>query len=281
MARCLLGRRHLVLVLAVLTAAAILAAAGWSTIRPSNDRDWRPDQVVLPHAEFTGHLVHVRGIRNSSYTAPERYATAYYDKTFDLDKIESVWFVLSPFSTDWRGPAHSFLSFGFADSQFVAISVEARKERGESYSVLKGLLKRFELMYLVADERDLIELRANYRGEEVYVYPVRASRADIRRLFVEMLERANRLREHPEFYNSLTSNCTTNIVGHVNSIAPRKVRYGLSVLLPGYADKRAHELGLLDTNLTLEQARRRYRVNERAKRYADRPDFSIRIRGTD
>jgi hypothetical protein len=281
MARCLLGRRHLVLALAILTAAAILAAAGWSTIRPSHDRDWRPDQAVLPHAEFAGHLVHIRGIRNFSYITPERYAAAYYDKTFDLDKIESAWFVLSPFSRDWRGPAHSLLSFGFADSQFVAISVEARKEQGESYSVLKGLLKRFELMYVIGDERDLIELRANYRGEEVYVYPVRASRADIRRLFVEMLERANRLRDNPEFYNSVTSNCTTNIIRHVNSIAPRKVPYRLSVLLPGYADKLAYELGLLDTNLTLEQARRRYRVNGRAKRYADRPDFSIRIRGTD
>ena len=108
-------------------------------ISPSNDREWKTEHAVMPSAEFNGPSVHVKNIRNFSYRSGGEFTPAYQDRIFDLDKIESVWFVLSPFVPGWRGPAHGFLSFGFADSQFVSISVEARKEPGESYSILKGL----------------------------------------------------------------------------------------------------------------------------------------------
>lgn len=259
----------------VLAAGAGLTA--WLSVEPSNARTWRPDQAMLPRAELDGRHVRIRGVRNFSWITPELYVPAWDDRTFDLDGLESAWFVLTPLSKTWRGPAHSFLSFGFADSQFVAISVEARKEPGETYSVLKGLLKRFELIYVVGDERDLIGLRVA-AGEQVFVYPIRAPHDKIRQLFVDMLERANDLVERPEFYNTLTSNCTTNIVRHVNRVAPKRIPYGPRILLPGYADALAYDLGLLATELPLEQARRRYHVNERAKRYTGRPDFSLRIR---
>ena len=251
------------------------------SIRPSNDRAWSPDQAVLPYAEIDGHVARVHNIRNNRYESPHRYAVRYYDRTFDLDSLESAWFVVEPFS-GVPGPAHTFVSFGFADSQFVAVSVEARREPPEHYAVLTGLFKRFELIYVIGDERDLIGSRAVHGGGyDVYVYPVRASREKIRALFVDMMRRADALREAPEFYNTVTNNCTSNVVAHVNRITPRKVPTGPKTVFPGYADEVAHSLGLIDQAIPIAEARRRYRVNERARRFADDPDFSLRIREVD
>lgn len=257
--------------------ALALAALAWGTTDPSNQRDWVPNLAVLPYAEFEGDLVRVHNIRNTTYATPDSYTPAHYDRTFDLGRLETLWFLVEPLSK--RGTvAHTLLSFGFEGPEYVAISVEARKERGESYHFLKGLFRRYELMYLVADERDVIRLRTNYRHDEVYLYPIKASPESIRELFVAMLSRANQLRQRPEFYNTLSSNCTSNIVAHVNSLSPRRVPFSLKRLLPGYADRLAYSLGLIDTDLPFEQARSRFRINERALEYGESPEFSIRIR---
>jgi hypothetical protein len=259
-------------------ALALVALVGWSRVRPSHAREWVPEQAVLPTAEFDGGQVRIRGVRNFDWRGEGPPVARFEERTYRLDRIETVWYVLSPFDTDWRGPAHSFLSFGFSDSQYVAISVEARKEVGESYSILGGLLKRYELMYVVGDERDLLGLRVFRNDDEIQVYPVRASREAVRELFVEMLERANGLAERPEFYGSLFNNCTTNILRHVNRVAPRPIRYGLRVLFPGQSDVLADELGLLDTGLPIRAARVYYRVNERVRQYADSSAFPTVIR---
>jgi hypothetical protein len=94
-------------------------------------------------------------------------------------------------------------------------------------------------------------------------------------------ERANRLAQHPEFYNTLTNTCTTNIVRHVNTISAGRVPWSYKVLLPAYSDELAYDLGLIETALPLDEARRRFRINDRAARYADDPAFSRRIREMD
>jgi hypothetical protein len=195
--------------------------------------------------------------------------------------IETVWFVLTPFDRGWRGPAHAFLSFGFAGSQFVAVSVEARREAGEGYSMVGGVLKRYEFAYIIGDERDLIGNRVLTRGDDVYVYPVRASPAQARALFLDILSRVNALHAAPEFYGTLRNNCTTAILDHVNRIATKPIRWGPRILLPGYSDAVALELGLIDTELSLTDARRAFHVNDRARTHADAPDFSLRIRAPD
>jgi hypothetical protein len=272
--------------IARITAIAVAAvlAAGFVSVardRPRSDRTWVPQQAQMARAEVRGDSVFVHRMRNFSYTAEEAFTPAYEDRAYDLDALESVWFVVTPFSTHWRGPAHTFVSFGFADSQFVAISVEARREPGETYSPLTGLFRRFELIYVIGDERDLIGSRAVYGGYDVYVYPIRASRERIRAMFVEMLARANTLASTPEFYNTLTNNCTSNVVDHVNHIVPRAVPRGIKTVLPGYADEVAYSLGLIDNAIPLDEARRRYRVNDRARRFATSPDFSKAIRRMD
>jgi hypothetical protein len=256
----------------------VLGTWAWLRIQPSNTRNWAVGQEHLPHVDFTGHAVTIHNLRDFVYdSAGLTLQRNYRSTTYDLDRIETVWFVLAPFEPDNRGPAHSFLSFGFSDSQFVSISVEARKEKGETYSILKGMLKRYEIMYVVGSETDLIKLRVA-RGDDVYLYPIKASKEKVRALFVQMLERANALQQKPEFYNTITNNCTTNILKHANSVATRKIPYGREVLLPGYADELARELGLIDTDLPIEEARRRFHINSKARQAWSDARFSLAIR---
>jgi hypothetical protein len=266
--------------LVLLGAAAVLGIGAFASAAPSNRHDWAVEQSVLPSVAIDGRVASVDGVRDFDWRADSVPVQAWEARSYDLDRIESVWFVLVPFGERWRGPAHAFLSFGFTDSQYVAISVEARRRVGQDYSILGGMLKRFGIVYVIGDERDLIGSRVA-GGDDVYVYPVRATAAAARELFVSMLMSADSLREHPEFYGTIRNNCTTNILDHVNRIAPEPIPYGPRILLPGYSDALALERGLLETDLPLEQARERYRVNERALRFAGRDDFSIRIREVD
>lgn len=256
----------------------LAGAAAWTSVRPSHARTWVPEHARLPYAEIDGSIVRIRDVRNFRYDSTAAPIPAYETRTYDLDSLESVWFVLTPFARDWRGPAHAFLSFGFAGSQYVAVSVEARREAGESYSMLGGMLKRYELAYIIGDERDLIGNRVLVQDDDVYVYPVRATPAQARALFEDILGRANELHTQPEFYGTLRNNCTTAILDHVNRIASRPIRLGPRTLLPGYSDALALDLGLLDTELPIEEARRLFHVNARAIAHSDSPEFSRRIR---
>jgi hypothetical protein len=248
------------------------------TTRPSHGRAWRAEQAVLPQIAFDGDLVRVRGVRDFTFRSATDFTPAYRDRTYDLRTLDKVWFVLSPFTRDWRGPAHSFLSFGFSDGQYVSVSVEARRETGEMYSILKGALRRFELIYVIGEERDVIGVRAVTQDDPVYLYPIRATPEQARTLFVAMLRRAQALERTPSFYNTFTNNCTTNILDPVNEIVPRRIPFGLAILLPGYSDRLAFERGLIDTDLPLEQARARFEINARARAAIHDPDFSARIR---
>jgi len=245
--------------------------------QPSNCRDWAPDQALLPYAEINGDIVHVRNIRNCTYLTADAYVLGYYDKAYDLSKLQYVDFIVVPF----RGMpslAHTMLSFGFDDGEHLAVSVEIRRQKGEKYDLIKGLLNHYELMYVVADERDVVKLRTTYRGDDVYLYRAHAIPEQARMLFVDVMERVNKLASTPEFYNVLTNNCTTNIVGHINHVAPGKVPQSMKILLTGHSDRLAYDLGLLETTLPFQEARRRAKVSDVARQCSNAPDFAERIR---
>jgi len=247
------------------------------TVEPSNDRDWAPDQAVLAYAQFHGNQVTVHNIRNCTYRTADDYTVAHYDKTFDLNELDSIDFIMVPFP-DMPGVGHTMLSFGFGGREFLAVSVEIRKERGEAYSPAKAFFRQYELMYVLGDERDLIGLRANHHRNDVYVYRTIATAQQVRELFIDVMLRANKLAEQPEFYDTLRNNCTTNIVRHINRLVPDRVPYDYRTLLPGYSDELAYELGLLKTDTSFEQTKLRARVNSLAYIYRDSPDFSVNIR---
>ncbi|MGH8108168.1 MAG: DUF4105 domain-containing protein [Arenimonas sp.] len=266
--------RILLRILAILTIGYLLLIV---VVRPSNNRDWTPDTQRTASAIFSGDSVQVKNVRNAHYRSKSDYDVHWEDRSYDLNKLESVWFMVEPFS-DWRGPAHTLLSFGFANGEYVAISVEIRKENGESFSPVGGLLRQYELIYIVGDEHDLIGLRANHRHDDVYLYKMRATPQQARGLFTSMLKRANEVAQHPEFYNTLASTCTTNIVEHINVMGPGRIPFSYKTLLPAYSDELAFDLGLIDTTLPREKFRAVHQINEMAKLHAESSDFSIAIR---
>jgi hypothetical protein len=248
-------------------------------LAPSNQRVWSPDQALLPTAEIGPREVLVHNVRNCRYESADEYIVDYYDKLVPLDELDSVDFIVVPFK-DMPSMAHTMLSFGMRDGERLAVSVEVRKEQGESYSVVQGMLNQFEIMYVVADERDVIDLRAVHRGDDVYAYPMRATPPQVRRLFVDMMYRANQLAERPEFYHTVANNCTTAIVHHFNQLSDRQLPlYDLRILLPGYSDQLAYNLGLIDTNLPFAEARRRANVSPLARAHREDPKYSVAIRG--
>lgn len=244
---------------------------------PSNDRPWSLDQKILPLVHRDKNLVTIQNIRNISYQTPTHYDLNYYDKTIDLNRIKRVWYMVEKLPP-WSGMAHTLLSFEFDGPDFVAISVETRKERGEKYSVIKGLFRQYELMYVIADENDVIRLRTNTRQHDVYLYPMVASKDLVRDLFVSMIERAQTLQEKPEFYNSLTNTCTTNLVRHVRHLAPKSIPRSLKVLMPGFSDQLAYESGLIDTSLSFDQTQDRHYISKKARAVKEDQSFSLAIR---
>ena len=170
------------------------------------------------------------------------------------------------------------ISFGLQDGTYLTVSIEVRKEKGERYNPVLGMGRKFELMYLVGDERDLIRLRTEHRDAQVYVYPSVAEPEHAQALFLDVMERANQLALDPEFYHSIRNNCTTNLAGHVNEISSKKIRYGWRVLLPGLSAKYAYDLGLLDNRIPFEELTELALVNDLALEHRDAADFSQKIR---
>jgi len=246
--------------------------------QPSNDRDWIDEQKLLAYADISDDKVRVHNVRNAQFFSYRDCLVDYYDKTYDLSKIKSVDFIVIPFA-DNRAIAHTLLSFGFEGGSYVGVSVEVRLEKGESYSAAVGLLGQFELMYVVADEHDLLPVRPEFRHVDVLLYRTKATPEQARALFVDVMERVNQLRDHPEFYDTFRNNCTTNIVRHINTLAPDRIPYDYRVILPGYADNLAYELGLIDNSLPFDEIRRRARISDLILQYKDDPHFSQRIRG--
>ncbi len=250
-------------------------------IAPSNFRDWRPEQSVVPQAEFQGQQVVVRNIRNCKYFANDVYMVDYYDKTIDLNRVEGVDFIVVPFK-GMEALAHVMISFQITNPDgtrdHLAVSVETRKEREEDYNPLKGSANQYELIYVIADERDVIQYRTNYNNEDVYLYHTVATPEASQALLVDVLTRANQVAARPEFYDTLVNNCTSNIVRHVNRITPNRIVADYRVLLPGLSDALAYDEGLIERHGTFQETKQRAYVNPLAQRYAGREDFSEMIR---
>ena len=272
----LLFLRPKLLAYAVFSGLFVMVCLGWFSMEPSNDRDWQADVALLPHADIDGDRVTVYNIRNCDYRSETDYSVRYYNKAFDLSELDSI----DLYVVNWgiKYIAHTMISFGFEGNQYLSISIETRKEKGEDYSTIKGFFRQYELMYVVADERDLVRLRTNYRKDEmVYLYRLNGSKAVFRKIFLDYVHYINRLKIEPEWYNALTGNCTTQIRGHTAPYTG-KTRLDWRILLNGWLDEMAYENGLLNQFLDFKTLRQKSIINERAKTLDQNPDFSIMIR---
>jgi hypothetical protein len=263
---------------AIVAVVAFAVLVGWFFRVPaSNDRDWQTEVAQLPYATSNGDMITIHNIRNFDYRTETDFTPRWERRTYDLSKLDSADII----AVYWAGKAiaHVMVSFGFGGKDFLTVSIETRKEKGESYSTLAGFFRQYELYYVVADERDVVRVRTTYRQpqEDVYVYRTNAPVKNIRRIFLDYIKSMNELRDQPSYYNTLTTNCTTSILFHTR-MNPESPPLSWKVLLSGYVPDYLYELGRLDTARPFAELEKLSLVNARAHAADRDPIFSQRIR---
>jgi hypothetical protein len=257
----------------VLAFASLIA--WWSTVVPSNHRVWADDVAQLMSGQVEGDRVTLNNVRNFTWRTEDDHDIRWETRTYDLDRIASADAVLSYWGS--KELAHAMISFGFDEGNHVVFSVEIRKKRGQQYSAIGGFFKRFEMVLTAADERDIIRVRTNVRGEDDYIYPLKMSKSAMRELFLSYVNAANQLVTTPAFYNTLTSNCTTIVYRMAKQIDPG-LPYDVRLLLTGYLPEYLHEIGAVDPDVSVTELRRRGRITDKARASLSTDDFSKVIR---
>jgi hypothetical protein len=243
----------------------------------SNDRDWQPEVLRAPYATITGDLITFHNVRNFNYRTESDFDPLWETRTYNLSKLDSADII----AVYWAGKAiaHVMLSFGFQGKDYLTVSIETRKEKGESYSTLAGFFRQYELYYVVADERDVVRVRTTYRQpqEDVYIYRINGPIQNLRRVFLDYVKSMNELSERPSYYNTLTTNCTTSILMH-SRMNPESPPLSWKILLSGYVPDYLYELGRLDTSRPFAELEKISHVNARAHAADKDAEFSRRIR---
>lgn len=256
--------------------ALFVAVLGWwLSLEPSNDRDWLPDVAQLPRATLEGDRLTIENVRNFAYRSETDFDPIWETRTWDLSQLRGA----DMYFSYWDSPtiAHTIVSWEFAEGPPLAISIETRKEVGESYSAVKGFFRQFELYYVVADERDVVGVRANHRGEQLRLYHLKQPLEEARAVLLDYAERISSLAEKPRWYNAATHNCTTTIRQHMQHVGAKRP-FDWRILVNGRLDELGYERGAIDTSMSFEALREASDITERAHRAAGQPDFSQQIR---
>ena len=247
----------------------IIAAAfslWWWLQVPSNDRDWPEAHSRIAQARFAGSSVTIEGVRHFVYRSETDFDARWESRTIDLDRVRGLDVFVSDWG--WRDLVHTIVSWQIEGEAPLAISIESRREVGEPFDPVRGLLRQYELIYVIADERDVIRLRTNVRGERVHLYPTSTSPDLARRLLVSYLEEVNRLREEPEFYDSLTRNCSTTTRRHLASIGVEDT-WDWRVVFNGHIDELLYARGVIDTSMPFDALRQASDITDRARNAID------------
>lgn len=273
-----LAPRHRRVVAVILLASQAALAAWWVSIRPSNDRDWDADVARGVTADIAGSTIVLHNVRNFTWRSETSFTQRWETRSYSLDDLTSVDLI----SSVWGNPAiaHTLISMGFSNGEHVVFSAEIRRERGEAFSEIGGFFKQFELVFIAADERDIIRLRTNIRKESVTLLPLLLSAHERRDLLLSYLQKANDLDRTPEFYQTITSNCTTvlfQLARRGGSALPIDWR----ILLSGYLPDYLYDHGMIRTDRPLEEIKRCAAISARARLAGEFDDFSRVIRSED
>lgn len=233
----------------------------WLSMPASNDRLWTADQEHFPEIKIKNNMITINNFRHSHYRSQTDFDARWKSTSVDLNQLVSVDFLVEHFSVI-EGIAHTFLTFGFEDGNHIAISVEIRKEIGEYYSPVAALFRRYELIYVIGDERDLIGMRTEHRKNPVYLFPIKASKEEIQTLFLSMLDKAHELESQPQYYNTLFNTCATNIVQHLNKNFGLEMGWDMRISFPGHSAELAYELDLINTKKSLKDAKTQFKIKK-------------------
>ncbi|HBJ34303.1 MAG TPA: hypothetical protein DDZ51_05960 [Planctomycetaceae bacterium] len=247
--------------------------------QPSNNRQWTLEHAVLPCAHFQDRTVHVRNVRDFRHESNDRMIPSYRDVTIALDQVATVDLFLCYFDKPQSAFAHSMLSFGTHTGQYLLLSIEGRREANEDFNLRTAACRELELIYVFAEERDVIDQRAVVRGETVRRYPLNVTAHQSQALLVRLLRDANRLHSEPRFYRLLKDNCTSNLVRPSGTAIGGPLQRAWVTTFPGYADRTLRHLGMIDDCLPFSDHRAAAEINEPAKLYRDADQYSLRIRG--
>ena len=267
------------------SSALITAAIGfvvillwWLSLKPSEKANWQADDQKTGWAKVDGDEVIIHDLRNCDYRTELDYSCSWETRSYNLSNLKHLDIAITWWGSPWI--AHPILSFDFGPQGHVAMSIETRDLVGQSYSAIRGFFRQYSLIYIAADERDVIRLRTNYRkDEEVYLFRTTASPEQARGLFLQYLDRLNQLHQRPEWYNALTNNCTTNITVSAAASRDQRPHWDWRMLLNGKGDEMMYEKGHLVTDgLTLPELKARAHINDAARAANDDPNFSERIR---
>ena len=270
----------LALILILVVMALLWAFFRHLRLRPSNDRSWVNDNERLTTAEFNDGKVTIRNVRDFEWRSNRDFDKRWIDMEINLDDVSKIWFVLEYFDPSRRQMAHTIMSFEMRDGTRIACSIEVRRERGERYHPVKGLFRQYELIYVWATERDVIGVRTRCRKRSVthLFEAVVLGPGNERRMLESYLKRTNKLSQSPEWYNTITNTCTTNIVRHVNEVYPGRVPRAVAVLLPGLSPKLLQRNNLVKIEGTIEETLTNSIIDERAKSWDGATDFGDWIR---
>ena len=264
--------------------AAWAAVIGWFLlVPPPADADWLPECAEAPTVEWGEGTVTVRGIRDFGYrTSDADFAPRWVDRTFELDRIRTA----DLFFSSW-GPkliCHTFVSFGFerpdGSMEHVAVSIEVRKREGQSYSAIGGMFRQFTLIYVWATERDVVGVRAKFRGEDLRRYRLAMPPEEVRVLFEHYAIETEALARQPRWYNAVTQSCGVDIMrtawGDRMPLFPP-----LRMLLNGTWEERAWEDGRLDRSRSFAAVRAEANITADARDAPPDDGFGAAIRRRD
>jgi hypothetical protein len=247
----------------------------WRTLEPSNDRNWQPDVAEMPWADVAGDHVTLHNVRNCEYRTEMDYTPHWETRTVELSHLRGIDLAINYWGSAWM--AHPIVSFQFDNAPPICFSIETRKVIGQSYSAIGGLYRQFELIYICAEERDVIRVRTNYRhGEVVYLYRTTMTPERARERFLEYVSSINTLRAHPRWYNAAATNCTTSI--RSQHAASERRPWDWRILINGYADQMLYAQGAFAGDLPFAELKQQALINESAQAADTDPDFSERIR---
>jgi len=270
-----LVKRRFRIALPAFALVVVVVAVGWIRLTPSHDERWIPEFAHLPASNIDGDRVVIRNVRNFDWQSEAQYTERWEERNYSLERLERIDLIASY----WAGEdiAHLIVSFGFEGGEQIAASIETRRRVGQEYSAVAGFFRNYDLAYVLADERDVVRLRTNIRGERVYLYRLRAPRDVVRRIFIEYLHTINEMARQPRFYNTLTTNCTTQI--RVAGLgAGLTIPLDWRLLLTGHTPEYLYERGSVDLRLPFAELRRRSNIDTTAHAADADPLFSIRIR---